>query len=102
MKIQLPHGEQGHCNIYERDHDSVITGKGKHDRVCAFLPGYEHDFNWVCVYARIDHKWSLGMPTDDQVIRAFKRDQIIDGRWKKIKENHWIENNSTEQWYIRI
>ena len=98
----IEHGEKGHCNIYEKDHDSVITGKGKHDRVCAFLPNYDPAVDCVAVYVRIDHKWALGMPSDKQVIRAFKRDQIINGRWKKIKENHWTENNSTEQWYIKI
>lgn len=101
MKLSLPHGEEGHCNIYTRDHADVITGKGKHDRVCAFQPRFDVDIKQFSVYVRIDHKWDLGMPTDEQVIKAFKADQIIKGRWKKAKENHWKENNSTEQWYIR-
>lgn len=101
MKTLLPHGEEGHCNIYARDHDGAITGKGKHDRVCAFLPGYDVDVCRTAVYVRIDHKWGLGMPTDAQVIKAFKADQSIKGRWKKIKEKRWEGNNSTEQWYVK-
>lgn len=102
MKTLLPHGQEGHCNIYRRDHDSAITGYGKHDCVCAFLPSYDPDVACVAVYVRIDHKWHLGMPTDKQVIRAFKQDQQIKGRWQKIKENPWPQNNSTEQWYVQI
>ena len=95
------HHEPGHCNIYQRDQDSVITGKGKHDRVCAFLPGYAEEVKAISVYVRIDHKWNLGMPSDRQVITAFRKDQFITGRWKKALQNDWSESNATEQWYIR-
>ena len=97
----LEHGEQGHLNIYERDHDSVVTGKGKHDRVVAFLPGYSEEVDAIAIYVRIDHKWSLGMPSDKQVIAAFKQDQGIKGRWTKVLEKPWTESNATEQWYIQ-
>jgi hypothetical protein len=95
------HGEQGHLNIYKRDHDSVVTGYGKHDRVVACLPCYWDNIQAVAVYIRIDHKWQLGIPTDKEVITAFKKDQGITGRWKKALESNWSESNATEQWYIK-
>lgn len=100
MKRQ-PHGEEGHCNIFERDHDSVITGRGDHDRVVAFQPGYCEEVQAVAIYVRIDHKWGLGMPTDRQVILAFKKDQGIRGGWVKALQNDWPASNATEQWYIK-
>jgi len=99
--MRTEHGEQGHLNIYERDHDSIVTCKGKHDRVVAFLPRYCEEVNAIAVYVRIDHKWSLGMPSDNQVITAFKRDQFIKGRWTKALETSWPASNATEQWYIQ-
>jgi len=99
--MRLPHGEEGHCNIYQRDHDSVITGRGKHDRVCAFLPGYCEEVDSVAVYVRVDHKWGLGMPTDKQVIAAFRKDQFIGGKWHKKLENSWPAANATEMWFIK-
>ena len=50
-----PHGKQGHLNTYTRDHDSVVTAFGKHDRVVAFLPNKD---GLMC---RVDHKWGLGI-----------------------------------------
>jgi hypothetical protein len=55
----------------------------------------------MAVYVRIDHKWQLGMPTDKQVITAFKKNQGITGSWKKALETEWSEFNATEQWYIK-
>ena len=92
----------GHLNIKIKDHDSCVTGKGIHDRVVACLPGYCEEVNTIAVYVRIDHKWDLGMPSDAQVIKAFKKDQFISGGWEKALENPWLESNATEQWYVRI
>lgn len=92
----------GHLNIHIKDHDSCVTGKGIHDRVVACLPGYCEEVKEIAVYVRIDHKWNLGMPSDSQVVKAFKKDQFISGRWKKVLENSWPESNATEQWYIAV
>ena len=91
----------GHLNVLVRDHDSVVTGKGKHDRVVAFLPGYCEEVKAVAVYVRIDHKWGLGMPTDDQIKTAFRKDQFIPGRWKKTLVNPWPEHNATEVFFVK-
>lgn len=99
--MRKEHGEEGHVNVYQRDHDSVITGKGKHDRVCAFLPGYCEEVKAIAVYARIDHKWGLGMPSDKQIVDVFKKDQYISGAWIKVLELAWPASNATEVWFIR-
>jgi hypothetical protein len=91
----------GHLNVLTRDHDSVVTGYGAHDRVVAFLPRYAEEVKAVAVYVRIDHKWKLGMPTDKQIIRAFKKDQFIRGRWKKALVNDWPEMNATEIFFTQ-
>lgn len=70
------HNEAGHVNVYQRDHDSVITGYGKHDRVIAFLPDGRG------LHVRVDHKWQLGEPTTQQILRVARRDQGVRGRWK--------------------
>lgn len=70
------HGEAGHLNIYVRDHDSVITGFGIHDRVIACFP---QGGGLLC---RVDHKWKLGDPTIDQILTvARKQDYIANGNW---------------------
>lgn len=95
------HGEEGHCNIYVRDHDDVITGYGKHDRVICFQPSFCDAVKCTAVYCRVDHKWGLGMPTTNQVLKVMKKDQCIPGRWIKSLEVPWENNNSTEIYFVR-
>jgi hypothetical protein len=71
-----------------RDHDSVITGFGIHDRVVCFQPGY--DDGKFQLYMRIDHKWGLGMPTESQMMRVARKDQDVKGRWKLDSVVEWI------------
>lgn len=71
-----PHNLPRHLNIFKRDHDSVITGYGIHDRVLAFLPGPNG------LYCRVDHVHNLGMPTPEQVMTVSRKDQGVRGEWK--------------------
>ena len=84
---------EGHFNIYTRDHDSVVTGFGKHDRVVAFHPNGEG------LYCRVDHKWRLGCPTDEQVLAVARKHQGIKGRWKIVSTEPF--GDSTEFRFIR-
>lgn len=84
------HGERGHLNIYKRDHDSVITGYGVHDRVVAFLPGP------VDCFVRVDTLWNLGMPTDKQIIKVMREDQGIKGKWEVISREPYPDEKSFE------
>lgn len=71
LEIKYP----GHLNVLIRDHDSAVTGFGKHDRVVAFDPrGNE-------LFMRVDHKWGLGMPTSSQMLQAARLDNGLRGRW---------------------
>jgi hypothetical protein len=70
--MKQPHNQPGHLNIYKLDHDDVVTGYGKHDRVVACLPQYHEDIREVAVYVRVDHKWNLGMPTDVAFRQIFR------------------------------
>lgn len=70
------HGKFGHINVLKLDHDSPITGRGKHDRIVAFCPEGKEG------YARIDHVWELGNPTDLEIVKEFKRQNNIKGAWR--------------------
>ena len=89
------HNEKGHLNIFKRDHESVITGKGKHDRVVAFLPNHEG------LYVRVDHLWKLGCPTPKEILKAAKADQGIGGKWVFDKCEHWEDGSSTDYYFKR-
>lgn len=89
------HGEAGHVNVLVRDHDSVITGYGQHDRVMAFLPDASG------CYVRIDHKWNLGMPTPKQILKVMREDQGIRGKWREDRREAWPDGSSTDIYFIK-
>lgn len=89
------HNEKGHINIFKRDHESVITGFGKHDRVVAFLPDHEG------LYVRVDHLWNLGCPTNEEILKAAKADQGIRGKWEIVKADKWDDDSSTDYYFKR-
>jgi hypothetical protein len=95
MTSKEPHGEKGHLNTYTRDHDSVITAYGQHDRVVAFLP------NAPGLYARVDHKWNLGEPTPAQILIAIRKDQGVKGRWTLESRTPWADGSSTDYNFVR-
>lgn len=80
---------EGHLNVYVRDHDSVVTGFGKHDRVVCFQPQGD------TLYMRIDHKWGLGMPTEAEMLEVARKDQELRGRWK-LKEITRLDGYSSD------
>ena len=87
----------GHLNVLVRDHDSYVTGHGKHDRVVAFCPqGNE-------MYCRVDHKWNLGAPTPTQILKVAKRDNGNDqrGRWVLDRAESWGDGKSTDYYFKR-
>lgn len=89
------HNEKGHINIFKRDHESVITAFGKHDRVVAFLP--DHDG----LYVRVDHLWNLGEPSPQQILKAAKGDQGICGKWIFDRSEKWDNGSSTDYYFKR-
>ncbi len=93
--MKQAHGERGHVNTYTRDHDSVITAFGKHDRVVAFLPDNEG------LYARVDHKWSLGEPTESQILAVARKDQGVRGKWRLDRREPWNDGSSTDFHFVR-
>lgn len=84
------HGCFGHANILTLDHESVITGYGKHNRVICFLPDYE---GLMC---RVDHIWQLPIPTIKQILTVARKDQGVKGKWQLYKE----ESNDGSTWYF--
>jgi len=86
----------GHLNVGRRDHDSVVTGYGKHDRVVCFLPQGDE------LYMRIDHKWDLGMPTEQQLMAVARKDQGVRGRWKLDRMEPWSERRSTDVYFVKV
>jgi hypothetical protein len=69
------HYLEGHVNAYTRDHDSIITHYGKHDRVVCFLPDKDG------MHCRVDHVWGLGMPSVIDVLDVARKDQYVGGKW---------------------
>lgn len=85
---------EGHLNIHTRDHDSVVTGFGTHDRVVCF------QLHKGILYMRIDHKWKLGMPTEKQMLTVARKDQgIRGGRWKLMRTEIWASGKSTDVYF---
>ena len=71
------HGCYGHLNVLRLDHESDCTGFGAHDRIVAYCPEGN-----ICE-GRIDHLWGLGMPSERQIIKAFKarNGSYMRGKW---------------------
>lgn len=93
--MKQPHGEPGHLNTMTRDHDSVVTSFGKHDRVVAFLPNHEG------LYVRVDHKWQLGGPTEAQILDVARKDQGVRGKWRLERREPWDDGSSTDYHFVR-
>lgn len=89
------HGEPGHFNYCVRDHDSCVTGFGVHDRVAAFLPDHEG------LYLRVDHKWKLGEPTIEQILRVARVDQEVRGRWYFDRKETADDGSSTDYYFLK-
>jgi len=86
-KSESPHGESGHFNTLVKDQDSIVTGYGKHDRIVVSRDPDSGNFT-----ARIDKKWNLGMPTDEQIMVVAKED------WSdEMKGKTWKVDRSTKQ-----
>ena len=82
-----PHGKTGHLNIFTLDHDSIVTNFGLHDRVVAFIPQFEPEYDKVCLYCRVDLKHNLGEPTIDQILNVARKDQGVQGRFSLLEKS---------------
>lgn len=87
MDKQDTHNQENHLNIYTLDHDSIVTGKGIHDRVVAFVPMYDLDYDKICLYCRVDTIHGLGIPTEKQILSVARKDQGVKGRFKLIEKS---------------
>lgn len=95
------HGEKGHFNVMTRDHDSEVTGFGKHDRVMSTIPQFDNDFKDVVFYARVDCKWGLGEPTPEEVLNVARTRDELSGEWKLIKRDPWECGNHIDFYFAR-
>jgi len=101
MHLRLAFGEKwhgcfGHLNVLTLDHDSVITSKGEHDRVVAFLPDAKGE-----LFCRVDHVWKLGTPSPEQVLTVARKDQGVKGKWKLDRVEKWENGKSTDFFFVR-
>ncbi len=90
------HGKFGHLNAYRLDHEDPCTGFGRHDRVVAFVPDAEG------LYCRVDHVWSLGMPTERQILAVAKHDNGTRGKWRLDRIEPWDNGKSTDCHFVRV
>ena len=87
------HGKYGHINLGWLDHDDARTGYGKHDRIVACCPEGEKG------YARVDHVWGLGMPSDTEVVKYYKAHSDVRplrGKWRVASKRLWDDGKCTE------
>lgn len=70
------HGKFGHLNVLIMDHDDECTGYGKHDRIV----------NYGDLTGRIDNVWNLGTPSDNEIIKYYKKEYGVKGRLKIAKK----------------
>ena len=86
----------GHLCRLRRDHESVVTAFGKHDRVVCCLPKGDE------LYMRIDHKWELGNPTIPQMLTVARKHQGVTGRWVLESMTAWDNGMSTDVVFKRV
>jgi len=96
---------QGHFNTKRKDHDDICTHFGLHDRVMTTLPQYDEGLDQIALYARIDHVWGLGMPTDDQILDICRKHDNTKGKWKLAKQESDVNSINhkpcTHVWFIK-
>lgn len=93
------HGKFGHLNVVTRDHDSHVTGNGRHDRVVAFDQQRYSD-GIIYIYCRIDHLWGLGMPNNEQIVRAAMIENGLKNTRKWMVLRKCQGDKSTDVWLV--
>lgn len=87
----------GHLNALIPDHQSYVTGHGAHDRVIACLPEGKE------LYLRVDHKWNLGMPTEEQMLAvANECNGPMRGKWKLDRTEQHDNGCCTDVFFRRV
>ena len=86
----------GHFNLFVKDENSYVTNYGKHYRVAAFCPqGNE-------AYCRIDRVHGENEPSNEDILRVFKKDTDATGKWIVERREEWInENRECVDVYLR-
>lgn len=79
--MQKEHNQPGHLNTHILDQDNDCTSKGKHARVIATYPQFEN--GEIEYYARVDYKWGLRQPTEEEVVEVGRRlmPKEMKGKW---------------------
>ena len=93
------HGCYGHLNVLKKDHDDICTHYGRHDRIVTFLPQYDEEVDSIAIYARIDHVWGLGMPSQSDINYVIHNHDEIKGQWVIVKTVH--DDTCTHIWLTR-
>ena len=86
-------------NIHKKDIDSIITNFGNHQRVCAFLPYFDKDYNQVVLYCRVDRVNHLPDPSIKDILRVASKDQDIKGNFDLIKKTEWNNNKCIDYFF---
>jgi len=92
----------GDLNIYTRDINSVVTGFGNHQRVVAYQPGFDQDYNKTVLYCRVDRVNGLPDPGIKQILTVARKDQNIKGKFKMIDKLEWNNNKNIDYYFERI
>ena len=87
---------EGHLNVALRDHDSIVTHNGRHDRVVCFLPSGGE------LYMRVDNKWGLGFPTVPEMLDVARKDQGVSGRWEFARAVEHSDGKATDVFFKEV
>lgn len=96
------HGKYGHCNVFTRDHDSIITNFGRHDRVIVSLPSFDTERKEVTLYMRVDGVWGLGMPSAQDMLEIARKEYDIKGKWALIDVDQHDCGNRWDVHFVRM
>ena len=97
----LSHHTHRDINTLNPDIKSVITAFGKHNRVVAFQPGYDSEFECVTLYARVDHVNELRNPDEKEILTVARKDQDVKGRFKLLKKSTYNDGKCTDYHFTR-
>lgn len=89
-------------NALITDAKSVITAFGKHNRVVAFLPGFDKEFDCVTLYARVDHVNGLRDPDENEVLTVARKDQHVKGRYSLLEKTTYDNGKCTDYHFEKL
>lgn len=95
-------GSHRDLNVGTPDVKSVVTAFGKHNRVVAFLPGFDSSFSRVTLYARVDHVNGLRDPEEKEILAVARKHQGVKGKYKLLNIRSSSDGKCTDYTFVPV